>query len=234
VHLEVQPSLQTLLSEQSLAKTVSAKGDSLPMTDWQCPLLSLPGAFATTLESIPAPRAYLKAPAKKAAEWRQELAAKKGPKIGLVWSGNPTHQNDRHRSIPLAAFRRIFRGQAGNFFSLQRDVRPGDAAALAALPELSDLGPRLHDFAETAAIVANLDLVITVDTAAAHLAGAMGTKTWLLLPYAPDWRWLLERKDSPWYASLRLFRQPTSGAWGPVLEEVRSELGNFLRPTQVV
>jgi tetratricopeptide (TPR) repeat protein len=234
VHLEVQPTLQALLLEQSLAKTVSAKGDALPKTEWQCPLLSLPGAFATNLDSIPARRGYLKAPAKKVAEWHQKFAAVPGPKIGLVWSGNPSHQHDRQRSIPLAAFQRIFRGQPGNFFGLQREVRPGDAPALAALPEVMDLGPRLRDFAETAAIVASLDLVITVDTAVAHLAGAMGIKTWLLLAFAPDWRWLLERKDSPWYASIRLFRQPAAGSWGPVLEEVRMELGNLLRPAKVI
>ena len=141
-----------------------------------------------------------------------------------MWSGNPAHKNDRQRSIPLADFARITRDLPGRFFSLQKDTRPSDAALLQTLPCVADLAPRLHDFTDTAAAIGALDLVITVDTSVAHLAGALGARTWVLLPFAPDWRWMLERPDSPWYPTLRLHRQPARGAWAPVLEAVHAAL----------
>jgi ADP-heptose:LPS heptosyltransferase len=229
VHLEVQAPLRTLLAGQVPATKVWVRGEELPETDFHCPLLSLPGAFGTGLDSIPGPRSYLAAPAERAAAWGRDLDAAGTPKVGLVWAGSRAHRADRHRSIPLAAFQRVFRGLPARFFSLQKDAREGEAFALAAWPEVTDLAGRLADFAETAAVIARLDLVVTVDTAVAHLAGALGAETWLLLPFSPDWRWLLGREDSPWYASLRLFRQPAPGSWGPVLERVRAELGGRLR-----
>ena len=221
VYLEVQPALKELLSRQPGVKATYARGEPLPETDLHCPLLSLPGAFSTGLDSIPAEMPYLIAPPEKVAKWRALLAAKPGRKVGLVWSGSAGHRNDRNRSIPFAAFSHILRDRSGSFFSLQKDIREADASALAERPEVTDLAPQLHDFTDTAAIIANLDLVITVDTSIVHLAGGLGIRTWVLLPFAPDWRWLLDRKDSPWYPSLRLFRQPRPGDWNSVLDDVQ-------------
>ena len=224
VYLEVQPALKSLLLAQAGANGVHARGEAPPEFDFQFPLLSLPRAFATDLDTIPASTPYLAAPAEKVAKWAQALPVGGRPQVGLTWSGSSGHTNDRNRSIPLADFKQLFHGLPGSFFSLQKEVRNEDAAVLTALPEVANLAPDLADFTDTAAIIANLDLVITVDTSIVHLAGAMGKPTWLLLPFVPDWRWLFERKDSPWYPSLRLFRQPAAGDWKSVLAVVRSEL----------
>jgi ADP-heptose:LPS heptosyltransferase len=145
-------------------------------------------------------------------------------RVGLVWSGNPNHNNDRNRSIPLRELARILDVDA-TFVSLQKAPKPDDRAALLERTEIVDLTADLTDFADTAALVSCLDLVITVDTSVAHLAGALGCPTWILLPYyAPDFRWLLDRDDSPWYPSVRLFRQNQSRDYAAVLERVRAEL----------
>ncbi len=231
VLLEVQSVLRPLLAAQFPARTVWARNESLPRFDLHCPLLSLPGAFATGLDSIPAADGpYLKAPPEKTAGWGRRFELARRPRIGLAWSGSAAHRSDRQRSIPFAQFQAIIRDRPGSFFSVQKEVRPADAALLATTPEVTDLAPELHDFADTAAILANLDLLVTADTAVAHLAGALGVRTWLLLPFFPDWRWLLGRTDSPWYGSLRLFRQPAPGDWAAVVQEVRSELGRW-QPT---
>jgi ADP-heptose:LPS heptosyltransferase len=141
----------------------------------------------------------------------------------MVWSGNPNHGNDHNRSIALETFSRILDADA-TFVSLQKDPRPDDRAVLLRRTAIVDLTAHLSDFAETAALIACLDLVITVDTSVAHLAGALGCPTWILLPYVPDWRWLLDRNDSPWYPTVRLFRQSETRDYAPVLDRVRSEL----------
>ncbi len=227
VHLEVQPSLKGLLATLPGVASVRTRGESLPDFEWHCPLLSLPRAFATTPDSIPATTPYLSAPQEKAARCRRWFAPRPHPRVGLVWAGNPLHTNDRNRSIPLSALRRLTQRTAGSFYNLQREAREGDAATLATMPEVTDLSARLGDFADTAAIVAQLDLVVTVDTAVAHLAGALAIPTWLLLPFAPDWRWLLNRTDSPWYPSFRLYRQPAPGDWDSVLARVRRDLDRW-------
>jgi len=145
-------------------------------------------------------------------------------KVGLAWAGNKTHKDDRNRSMPLAAFAPLGRLDGVRFHNLQK----GDAATQAKNPppglELIDWTQDLHDFADTAALIANLDLVIAVDTAVAHLAGAMGKPVWTLLPFVPDWRWLLEREDSPWYPTMRLFRQPAIGDWETVIGQIKDAL----------
>ncbi|MBK1837089.1 glycosyltransferase family protein [Azospirillum sp. YIM B02556] len=196
---------------------VLVRGEDPPPHDIQCPLMSLPHAFGTGLEGIPATVPYLAPAPDDVARWRDRLAGQDGadgagPRVGLVWAGNPHHRNDRNRSIPVAALRPLLAVPGVRFVSLQT----GDAAA--DLNRLSGAGvpnvmERVRDFADTAAILANLDLLVTVDTAIAHLAGAMGVPCWLMLPHVPDWRWLLDRADSPWYPSLRLFRQPRPGDW---------------------
>jgi ADP-heptose:LPS heptosyltransferase len=143
--------------------------------------------------------------------------------VGVVWSGKPTHHNDHNRSIPVEQFLRALPAQA-EVFSLHDRIRDQDAAVLAAHPRIRRFDGQIQDFADTAALAAAMDLVVSVDTSAAHLAAALGQPTWVLLPFAPDWRWLLDREDSPWYPTVRLFRQPALGDWDSVLARVRTEL----------
>ena len=223
VLLHVQPAIASLLGKLPANCRVLAAGESFARPDLQCPLLSLPRAFRTALTDVPASVPYLQADAERAAAWRDRLPAAGKLRVGIAWSGNPRHRNDRNRSIPLETFRAVA-ADGVQFVALQPEVRASDAEALAGWPGLFDAGPRLVDFAETAALLTALDLVVTVDTSVAHLAGALGRPVWILLPYVPDWRWLLEREDSPWYPTARLFRQPSRGDWSTVLQRVRAEL----------
>jgi Flp pilus assembly protein TadD len=227
VLLEVQPSLRTLVASLPGGVEVLARGAALPPVDLHCPLLSLPLAFGTRLETIPAGPPYLRPDPARIAHWREQLGPRTGLRIGLVWSGNPDHNNDRSRSLPLAALQPLF-PLGREFVSLQQDIRPADLATLqaAGLP-LRHFGEALHDFMDTAALASCVDLVIAVDTAGAHLAGAIGRPLWLLLPWIPDWRWLLERSDSPWYPSARLFRQPRRGDWDAVVACLGAALAGF-------
>lgn len=227
VVLEVQPALKRLLQGLDGPRQVLARGEPLPAFDCHCPLLSLPGALQTTLEAIPARVPYLSADAALVAQWGERLGPRQGLRVGLVWSGNPTHLNDPNRSAPLAEYAGLL-GLPCQFVSLHKVLRKADQATLASQPALLHFGERLADFADTAAVVAQLDLVIAVDTAVAHLAGALGKSTWLLLPHAPDWRWLLERLDSPWYPTMRLFRQRSPGDWQGVLAEAAAALHRLI------
>jgi len=223
--LEVQPSLLPLLAGYPGTASVLARGETLPPVDFHCPLLSLPLAFSTGLDSIPAPVPYLHAPGDRVARWRELTGPARGPRVGLVWAGNPGHANDRNRSIPFTLFRPICAPLAGvQFFNLKIEASQADAVALAGTPGIVDHSAMVRDFADTAALVAQMDLVISVDTSVAHLAGALGKPVWLLLPFSPDWRWLLDRDDSPWYPSMRLIRQTRIGEWNAVLNRVRREL----------
>ena len=210
--LACERSLIPLLS-QLPGVAVVPKDGTLPRYDCWIDQMSLPRVFGTRLDSIPAANGYL-----HAATWRGELPD--GLKVGLAWGGNPAHSNDRRRSMPVAALQRILAIPGVNFVNLQ----VGPRAAELGLPDLS---ARLTNYAETAALIAALDLLITVDTSVAHVAGALGKPAWVMLPYAPDWRWLLGRNDSPWYASLRLFRQPAPGDWHSVIEAVAAELAHL-------
>ena len=195
--------------------TVVAKDAPPPPYDCWIDQMSLPRVFATRLDTIPAPHGYLRADPIRTAAWRASLPA--GPNVGLAWAGNPAHSNDRRRSIPAATMQRILAVPGVNFVNLQVGSRAGDIG-------LVDMSPLLSDYAETAALIAALDLLITVDTSVAHVAGALGKPAWVMLPYAPDWRWLLGRNDTPWYASLRLFRQPRPGDWDAVIMAVANAL----------
>ncbi len=225
VILAIEDKLYPLLSgltgvSQCLSKSTAA----LPAYDLHCPLSSLPLAFRTRLDSIPAEKSYFPAPpADRVREWKDRLSPHDRLRVGLVWSGNPKHDNDRNRSLPLRMLARILDLDA-TFVSLQKDPRPDDRATLLERPEIADLTAHLTDFGETAALISCLDLVITVDTSVAHLAGALGRPTWILLPYTPDYRWLLDRDDSPWYPTVRLFRQTATREYGSVLDSVRTEL----------
>jgi len=200
------------------------KGD-LPAFDMYCPLSSLPLAFGTTLQTIPVAQSYLPTPPTACLQaWEDRLGPRDRLRIGLVWSGNPNHKNDHNRSLPLRDLSPLLDLDA-TFISLQKEPRPDDKATLLERTNIVDLTEHLTDFVETAALVSGLDLVITVDTSVAHLAGALGCPTWILLPYTPDYRWLLDRDDSPWYPTVRLFRQTASRDYATVIERVRVELG---------
>ncbi len=237
VVLEVQPPLLALLENLHPAVRVIVKGERPREVDWHSPLLSLPGAFGTDLSNIPAPVPYLQADAGKCAAWSRRLATE-GLRVGVVWTGNPEHTRDRLRSISFSQFRRLVDIEGVAFYALQKGLTVAQREEIALAGKVVDLDAELQDFTDTAAIVANLDLVIAVDTSVAHLAGALGKPVWILLPHAPDWRWLRERGDSPWYPTARLFRQTVAGQWGGVLEQVERELqalvpgfGGDRRPT---
>jgi ADP-heptose:LPS heptosyltransferase len=186
--------------------------------------MSLPLAFKTDAESIPAAVPYLAPPPAAAAKWAQRLPQSGRLRVGLAWSGNPTHRNDRHRSIPLDRLAPLLDVPGVDFVSLQRDLREDDRRILQSLPRIASLGDTLADFADTAAILARLDLLIAVDTAVAHLAGSLAKPVWVMLPFLPDWRWMLARNDCPWYPTARLYRQPALGDWDSVLAQMRRDL----------
>jgi Flp pilus assembly protein TadD len=217
--LRCPPDLSRVM--RSMPELELAAPDAAIETDLHCPILGLPLAFGTDIDSIPRQVPYLHADPALAEVWKNRVALPDRRRVGLVWAGRAAHKNDRRRSMTLKQLAPLAEMREAQFFSLQK----GDAAAQAAAPpagmELIDLTADLHDFADTAALIANLDLVITVDTSVAHLAGAMGRPVWVLLPFNPDWRWMLEREDSPWYPTLRLFRQKTPGDWAGVVERVR-------------
>lgn len=203
---------------------VYTAGAALPAFDLNAPLMSLPLAFGTELATIPADVPYLAANAAEVARWRERLAVLPGArKVGLVWTGNPQFPGARTKSCPVALLAPLLQAQDVGWVSLQTGAGAGQAAALA----VTDWTAELTSFARTAALVSALDLVITIDTAVAHLAGALGKPVWILLPFAADWRWLREREDCPWYPSARLFRQPRIGDWEAVVARVTNELARL-------
>ncbi len=210
--------------------TIIREGDPLPPHDCHAPLLSLPFLFKTDMEAIPNNSPYLHALSDKIRLWRDKLENCKGVKVGLVWRGNPTHKNDRNRSIDPALFSGIFKDCQTEVISLQKDARPDEITAMDV--RVMDAGPQLHDFTDTAALVACLDLIVTVDTSVSHLAGALGKPTWTLLPHIPDWRWLLDRTDTPWYQQMKLFRQTEPKNWSIILENLKQNFMEFNKPLQ--
>jgi tetratricopeptide (TPR) repeat protein len=202
---------------------IVAFGDRLPEFAWQCPLLSLPLAFGTTLRNVPDTVPYLTADAESVEFWQRRMA---GPalKVGLVWAGRPEHKRDRHRSMALAELAPLAAIPNVAFYALQKGAAVGEAEHAPEGMRLEILSPLLGDFADTAAAIMALDLVITVDTSVAHLAGALGKPVWILNAYSPDWRWLEHRSDSPWYPTAELFRQDASRRWAPVVNDVAAEL----------
>ncbi len=202
-----------------------------------CRLSSLPLFFGTTLATIPAKVPYMKADPARIAAWRSRLGDQLPHgtrRIGLAWTGRPTHPNDRRRSLALSRLLPLAQAEQVAFVSLQKPFPDSDRAAMAHFPCMTDLSAELSDFGETAAVIENLDLVITIDTAIGHLTGALGKPAWIMLPKAADWRWLLERSDSPWYPTVRLFRQDTPGAWDQVIADVANALAHEVRQVEVV
>lgn len=224
VVLETQRELASLLSRVDGIAAVVARGDALPAHDVHCPVGSLPLALRTEVSSIPANVPYLAASETHLTKWRERIERLPAPRIAIAWSGNLSHANDRNRSIALAGLGPLLSAARGSVLSIQRELRAGDAEILAGLPNVTHVGDALDDFEDTAAVVALADLTIAVDTSVVHLAGALGQPVWVLLPFQPDWRWLLERADSPWYPSARLFRQATIGDWDDVVARAAAAL----------
>jgi Tfp pilus assembly protein PilF len=228
VIVEAPTPLRRLIEDVEGVSTVIARGEPVPGFDLHCPLLSTPLAFRTTLETVPADIPYLRAEPDLVERWRERLSVNRSLRVGIAWTGNPTHRNDRNRSIAL---RRMVGALSSDprvqLIGVQRDVRDEDRETLRLYPDVLSLGGALTDFSDTAAVISLLDLVISVDTSVAHLAGALGQPVWILLPYNGDWRWMLEGETSIWYPTAKLFRQPKPGDWDSVLTKVAAELSGY-------
>lgn len=223
VIVEVRAPLVRLAETMEGVAQVVAHGAALPAFDLQCPMGSLPQVFGMTAENVPLAGGYLQAPEEHLARWRARLGPRIKPRVGLAWTGNPTHKNNHNRSIALGEMVTLL-SPAFDFFSLQKQMMPGDRAILAAHPALADVSAEVADFADTAALCTLMDVVVTVDTSVAHIAGALGKPVWIMLPFSPDWRWMLGRADTPWYASAKLYRQRRPGDWAGVLSDMRADL----------
>lgn len=223
VILEVQAPLGKLLSNLEGVSQVVAPGEPLPQFDYQCPLLSLPLALKTEIDNIPALAKYLVSDEKKLAHWQSILGEKKLPRVGIVWSGNAGYGNDINRSISLNDLIDHLPDNC-EYISLQKEIRDTDRQILNLDKKIRHFGGAFQDFLDTAALCDSMDLVISVDTSVAHLAGALGKPTWIMLPHNSDWRWLLEREDSPWYPSVKLYRKPTTGSWDAIMSRIQKDL----------
>lgn len=229
VIIEALPGLVKLFRGIAGMQEVIAAGDTLPPHDLRCPIMSLPRVFGTRIDTIPADLPYLAAPSDRVAFWRERLASERSDvlKVGVAWAGNPLHQKDRLRSMPAEALFPLGDLPGIAFYSLQKYEPSAQAPSLPAAPKLRDFASELTDFADTAGLVQNLDLVISVDTAVVHLAGALARPVWVMVAAASDWRWLRERCDNPWYPTLKVFRQQTLGNWDGVMRRITQELRSF-------
>nr|WP_315488470.1 tetratricopeptide repeat protein [uncultured Rhodoferax sp.] len=227
VLLEAPLQLKNLFESVEGAGELVLHGQPVPVFDFHCPLLSLPLAFNTTLESIPASSSYLQAEPDRIRQWANKLGHPTRKRVGLAWSGNAKHGNDHNRSVPLSTLLQYL-PDGFEYISLQKELRDSDQSILVNAKNIRHLGTELTDFSDTAALCELMDLVISVDTSIAHLAGALGKPLWVLLPHVPDWRWLLARGDSPWYPSASLYRQASPRDWGSALEKVNDGLNGLL------
>lgn len=227
IFLEVPPPLIGFFQGQLPVDLLLPPGAPCPDFDVHCPLLSLPLAFQTDLASIPAAGPYLHSSPAHVQHWSTRLGPRKRPRIGLAWSGNPNHQNDHNRSLPLAELLKYL-PPGFDYISLQKEVRTADAAALAQASDLRHFGSEIKDFCDTAALCDLVDVIVSVDTSVAHLAGAMHRPTWLLLPFSSDWRWLTQRQDSPWYPSVELIRQDPTRTWQGACRELGQRLQTLI------
>ena len=226
VILEVQQPVVGVLQGLDGVHHLIAAGTELPPFDYQCPLLSLPQVFKTDAGNIASTHAYLQTDAAAVAKWTGRMGEKTKPRVGLVWSGNGAHSNDHNRSLNLAHM--LAHLPVGvEFVSLQKELRPADQATLESNPHILHFGEDLNDFSDTAALCSLMDVVVSVDTSVAHLSAALGQRTWILLPFSPDWRWLLNRTDSPWYASVALYRQQAPGDWTTAFEMLKKDIQNL-------
>jgi Flp pilus assembly protein TadD len=229
VILECQAELRRLLEIAGCDCQLALRGEPVPDFDVHCPLLTLPRIFGANLSNIPNTVPYLRADARDSERWRRRLAGEgQFAKVGLRWAANPAHGSP-HRSMKLATLAPLGGVIGVKFFSLQKGAAADEAQTPPPGLQLIDWTEELTDFADTAALVANLDLVISVDTSVGHLAGAMGKQVWSMLPFVADWRWLLGRDDSPWYPTMRLFRQSRRGDWGEVIAQVAEALSRWTK-----
>lgn len=226
--LAPKPLARLLRGVPGVERVVVDKAD-LPAFDLHCPMLSLPLALGTRVETIPAAVPYLSPDPALAAGWRERLGDDSAFKVGIAWRGNPLLGRDRQRSVGPALFSDIFEGMGVTLVSLLPDGQADEIDRLGQGGAVLNAGPDLNDFADTAALITNLDLVVSVDTSVCHLAGALGIPTWTMIEHIPDWRWLKDRDDSPWYPTMRLFRQPTRGDWAAVAEKIKSELSRQIQ-----
>lgn len=223
VLLEVYPGIRPLLGRMPGIAQIIDTGQPLPAFDRHCPLLSLPLAFQTDFDSIPATVPYLTVPPERLAVWEAKLGRWARLRVGVAWSGNPRHRDDTRRSIPFDQFRNLLVDRPDiEFHVVQTQIRHPDRTALEAMPHVRTHAVR--DFADTGALVRLMDVVVSVDTAVVHLAGALNQPVWVLLAHLADWRWMLQRNDSPWYPSATLLRQSRRGDWDAVLAEVAQRL----------
>jgi Tfp pilus assembly protein PilF len=228
VILEVPEVLRGLLGSHEGVSQVIGAGSPLPPFDYHCPLLSLPLAFKTSVDTIPALPGYLRADQTKVAQWRARLGERRSPRIGLVWSGNPNNPIDARRSIRLADWLAQLPTEY-QYFRLQTHVRETDRSVLDSNPQIVSFPDDLLDFDNTAALCMCMDVVVAIDTSIAHLAAALGHRTWVLLPQTPDFRWLRDREDSPWYPSVKLYRQTVAADWSSVFDRVAADLRREFR-----
>lgn len=227
VIFEVPAALYTVISTLDSELIIVQRGDEQPSFDYCCPVMSLPFVFKTSLDTIPAETPYLYPDNSKVAYWRDQLGSTRLPRVGIVWSGQKLHANDSNRSISLEMLLPLF-SLPVEWHSLQKEYRSSDLEVLNLYSEIRQHQRQLHDFSDTAALIECMDLVISVDTSVAHLAAALNKPVWILLPLVPDYRWLLEREDSPWYPSVRLFRQTHLGEWSPVIERLKTALAEHI------
>lgn len=232
VVLECYAPLASLFSGLDGAEKVIVRGEQVPPFDVQVPLVSLPLIFGGDVDSLPADVPYLKTPESNSEAWLALSGGDDGFRVGLVWAGSPDHPNDSNRSMLADLYGPLLSVPDVGFYSLQTGDRVSQLERWDQDGRIGDLGDRIEDFADAAAAMESLDLVITVDTASAHLAGALGLAVWVLLPHVPDWRWMLEREDSPWYPTMRLFRQRAPGNWADVVERVKAALTSESRRAQ--
>jgi tetratricopeptide (TPR) repeat protein len=223
VLLQVQRPLMPVLTGLEGAARVFAEGDVPPPFDYQCPLMSLPFAFNTTLDSIPNSRAYLRGNPENLRKWRAKLGTRTGLRVGLAWSGSRTNPNDRNRSIALSDLVKYL-PDGIEYISLLKDVRESDREVLKANPQIVDLAQEQAEFSDAASLCECVDVVVSVDTSLAHLSAALGRRTWILLSHCPGWRWMLDREDSPWYPTVELLRAPEIGEWHGALTQMAAAL----------
>ncbi|QWD72184.1 glycosyltransferase family protein [Polynucleobacter sp. UB-Raua-W9] len=222
--LETPKSLATLMEGFEGVSQLVIKGEELPYFDYQCPLLSIPLALNTNISTIPAHNLYLTVSSNKVEEWRLRLGEKRKKRVGLVWSSMSNFKEDSKRSLKLLDFIKALPDDRFEYICLQKELKNCDKEFFENYKKIRFFGDQLVDFSDTAALIENLDLVISSCTSVPHLSGALGKETWILLSHVPDWRWLLDRVDSPWYPSVKLYRQPVIGDWGSVLDRVKGDL----------
>ena len=226
VILEVPQSLATLLTGLTGVSEFVIKGQELPPFDFCCPIVSLPLAFNTRVSSIPAENRYIASDVKKASEWRFKLGEKKKKRVGLVWSSLSNFQHDAKRSLLLSDFVKALPVDGYEYVCLQKELKDCDKEFFKEYQNIQFFGDQLNDFSDTAALIESVDLVVSTCTSVPHLSAAMGKETWVLLSHVPDWRWLLDREDSPWYPSMKLYRQNSICNWNSVLDRVKSDLSS--------